>query len=187
MSRPRGLLPRLWSHVRSAARHVWGPPAGARPAARRARPQVEALEGKVLPSATALFRPPLAAIDAAPAAVRTLSTTTPAPTVGRFNGYYRLTFTGTVATPNGPGTVRGYFTNFVLNGKISAPGTTGGGRITADGRTQQAVAYNGLNLKFQGQATMNPVGSVSVGGTWAGTYRGLPARGTWHAVRYYRF
>ena len=165
-------------------RHLFGAlrRAHRRPCApRRARPQLEVLEGKVLPSATALPTPGRLLDSAIP--VQTAAVHLPAG-LARFNGHYKVAFAGTLTTaPGMPAEhVNGSVYLRVANGLISADFAHGKGHVTRTGVLVDTASFQGATISLRGQVKLVH-GAITVAGTWSGTFQGHAAHGTWHASR----
>jgi hypothetical protein len=130
------ILPRLLRGLTDATRTLLTP-APARRSERRVRLQVEALEEKIVPSTA-----------------RTLPQ-------AKFDGTYKVTFSGRVPVQGGYRALKGSYGIQVKNG-VNA-------------------TFRGIYLRINGQATING-GKPTAKGTWVGTYLGSSGNGTWVAA-----
>ncbi len=147
-------IPRLLHNLRQIAEGLRAP---ARKVERRARLQVEALEEKVVPSTTAV---PLA----------------------KFNGTYKVSFSGKVPVKaGGHFLVKASYGIQIKNGVITDIGAKGGGRLLRTGALNANASFRGIYIKLQGKGILTQ-GKPTAKGSWIGTYLGQPGTGTWFAA-----
>jgi hypothetical protein len=148
---------------------------------RRVRLEVEALEGKVLPSAS-LHTVAFAVVDNAPAVH--VAQIKPPSKLAEFNGVYKINFSGQITPPLSMQTesVQGYVSIRLANGAITAFGAHATGHISSSGVLTANVSFKNIVLNFHGQIKVTHTGAT-LSGTWTGSYLSIAGHGTWHASR----